>query len=340
MTIEIVGLKSDPNQVGSEVSPIADAVASSLAKFGFHAGELRLISHHINTVFRLTTETNRYAVRVHRSTNRTTNEISAELAWLDTLMEAEDISVPRVHRTMDDEAIAMVALCGSWRELPMTILDWVQGESLADAKGVRHFEELGRMTAALHRHAQSWSPSVLFDRPIYNSENVFQVEIRARVEEMVGSRDAQTIIAALSTLRQRLESVESELGVESEVFGLIHGDLSFGNVLFGDAGPVPIDFDDCGYGYYLHDLAVPLAGAWQKPGFERRFEAFIAGYRQILDLSGEMLRNLPVFLGLRSAQLIMDYVGQVPWRQGILDQYGTRLVPALEACDASSDWIR
>ena len=157
---------------------------------------------------------------------------------------------------------------------------------------------------------------------------------------MVGSKDAQAIIAAMSTLRQRLEAVESELGFESGVFGLIRGDLSFGNVLFGDNGPVPIDFDDCGYGYYLHDLAVPLAGAWRKPGFEGRFEAFIAGYRQLLDLPGEMLRDLPVFLGLRSAQLIMDYIGQVPWRQGILDQFRTRLLPALEACDASSDWIR
>ena len=340
MTIEIVDLGIESSESNEGVVDIADAVARSVEIFGFRSGELRLISHYVNTVFQLTTDAGHYVVRAHRAVNRTTNQIASELLWLDALSLERDITVPHVHKTQDGEAVVMVPMPNAESELPVSILDWVDGRTTGDEKSTRDFGELGRMTAALHRHAQTWSPSAPFDRPTYDSKSVFQQDFQNRIAEILGSHDAKPIIEALWMLRQRLETVESELGSESDVFGLIHGDLSFGNVLFGNSGAIPIDFDDCGFGYYLHDFSVPLAGAWVKPGFYDRYQAFVSGYRQKRELPQDLLKHIPVFLGVRSAQLIMDYVSRVPWTQGILDQYRTRLLPAMQACDASSDWMR
>ncbi|MCY4128860.1 MAG: phosphotransferase [Gammaproteobacteria bacterium] len=340
MTIEVVGSGIESNEFSSGVQEIADAVARAVEDFGFRSGELRLVSHYVNTVFRLTTDAGRYVVRAHRAANRTASEIASELAWLDSLSLEQDISVPRVHKTLDGEAIAIAPVTDEETELPISILGWVSGRTIGDEKHPRDFRELGRMIASLHRHAQIWSPSASFDRPTYDSKSIFRLDFQVRMAKILGFNDARPIIEALSTLRQRLESVESELGSTSDVFGLVHGDLSFGNVLFGNSGAIPIDFDDCGFGYYLHDFSVPLAGGWVKPGFDERYQAFVTGYRQRHELPRDLLQHVPVFLGLRSAQLIMDYLGQVPWKQGIFDQYRTRLLPALEACDVSSDWIR
>ena len=306
--------------------------------FGFRSGELRLVSHYVNTVFRLSTDAGEYVVRAHRAPNRSTSEVIAELAWLDALSSAENIRVSRVRMTTNGNAIVMASLREVEHELPVSILEWMPGRTIGDEKTAQHFEELGRMTAALHRHAQTWAPSVSLDRPSYDSNTVFLMDIDERLSEMLGSDEATSINLALSTLRRRLQTVESELGSGPDTFGLIHGDLSFGNVLFDDIGAIPIDFDDCGFGYFLHDLAVPLAGAWTKPRFEERYQAFVVGYRQILELPRDLLRHVPVFLGLRSAQLIMDYAGSVPWAEGILDQYRTRLQPALAASEA--DFLR
>ena len=337
VSIDIVGLDPASYEAGASIHKIADAVARAVTEFGFRSGELRLLSHYVNTVFRLSTDSGQYAVRAHRAANRTTSELDAELTWLDALSSAEEIRVPSVQKTTDGNAIVMASLRDVEDELPVSILEWMTGQTIGDEKGTGHFKELGRMTAALHRHAQAWLPSPALDRPTYDSQTVFRANIPERLSEMLGSTDAAPIVEALSTLRQRLQSVESELGSDSNVFGLIHGDLSFGNVLFDDIGAIPIDFDDCGFGYFIHDLVVPLAGAWTKPGFKERYQAFIVGYRQILELPSVLLRHTPVFLGLRSAQLIMDYAGAVPWAQGILDQYRTRLLPALEASDTENE---
>ena len=340
MSVDIVGIDPASYDASSTVHNIADAVAKTVTEFGFRSGELRLLSHYVNTVFRLSTDSGQYVVRAHRATNRTTSEVNAELAWLDALSSAEDIRVPRVQKTADGNAIAMASLRNTEHELPVSILEWMTGRTIGDEKTTHRFEELGSMTAALHRHAQTWSSSASLDRPTYNSETVFLTDIHERLSKMLGSKDAMRVNDALVSLRKRLQTVETELGSDCSAFGLIHGDLSFGNVLFDDIGAIPIDFDDCGFGYFLHDLTIPLAGAWTKPDFEERYQAFVVGYRQIRELRGDLLRHIPVFLGLRSAQLIMDYAGSVTWAQGILDQYRTRLLPALEASETDFEWIR
>ena len=327
---------AEPNVVRS----IAEAAAGALAEFGFGSRDLELVSHYVNTVFRLTTESGSYAVRVHRAADRTENEVAGELAWLDALAR-EGIRVPRVRRTPDGQGIVLVAVPEESRKLPMTVLDWMPGRSIGAEKETHHFEKLGRMTAALHRQARAWRSCAKLERPRYDSRNVFQADVPARIAAALGAARAPPVNAALSTLQARLQKAEEQLGTGADVFGFIHGDLSFGNVLFDKEIAVPIDFDDCGFGYYLHDLAVPLAGAFgQRTGFEERYDAFVTGYRQILGLPGDLLAFVPVFLGLRSAQLIMAYAGQYPWSEGIVEQFRTWLRPALEASGRPREWFR
>ena len=323
------------------VRSIAEAAAGAVAEFGFVSRDLELVSHYVNTVFRLTTASGSYVVRVHRSVDRTAREVAGELAWLDALAREKGIRVPRVRRTRDGQAIVMVSVPEDSRKLPVTVLDWMPGWSISAEKESHHFEKLGRMTAALHRHARAWRPRAKLERPRYDSRNVFQADLPARITEALGTARAPPVNAALSTLQARLQKAEEQLGTGADVFGFIHGDLSFGNVLFDKESAVPIDFDDCGFGYYLHDLAVPLAGAFgQRAGFKERYDTFVAGYRQILGLPGDLLMYVPVFLGLRSAQLIMAYTGQYPWPEGALGQFRTWLGPALEASRYPRQWSR
>ena len=64
------------------------------------------------------------------------------------------------------------------------------------------------------------------------------------------------------------------LGSKPDAFGLIHADLHLENALFdGDAVRV-IDFDDCGFGYWLYDLAVPL--------WDNRYRADYPAFRAAL----------------------------------------------------------
>jgi thiamine kinase-like enzyme len=49
------------------------------------------------------------------------------------------------------------------------------------------------------------------------------------------------------------------LGKGSDVYGIIHRDLHLKNFLFHDGEVYVLDFENCGWGYYLFDLTVTLS---------------------------------------------------------------------------------
>jgi Ser/Thr protein kinase RdoA (MazF antagonist) len=90
--------------------------------------------------------------------------------------------------------------------------------------------------------------------------------------------------AVVTAVLERARRTQNVLGYGPDLYGLIHADLHQGNYLFhGDEVRV-IDFDDCGWGHFAHDLAVTvselehlppavgialltsLAGAWARMG--------------------------------------------------------------------------
>ena len=321
---------------------VAEAAGPAVAEFQLGPHRLDLISHHTNTVFHLATARGHYVVRVHGAAGRTWDQVAGEVAWLDALAQETDIRVPSVQRTPSGEALVAMSIADGERTFPVTILERILGYPVpTEEKDARHFEELGRLTAKLHQHAQTWSPAKRreIDRPTYNANSVLNGGVTGPVATVLGPQ-TDLVNDTLSLLRERLAETEAKLGTAPDSFGLIHGDLSFGNVLFDAQGAVPVDFDDCGFGYFLHDFAVPLAGAYQEPGFDERYDAFLGGYRQVLPLAPDLLLHLPIFLGLRSAQLILDYAGPSPWPEGVLDQQRTRLGPALADSMQLSKWQR
>lgn len=56
-----------------------------------------------------------------------------------------------------------------------------------------------------------------------------------------------------------IEKHPSNYNQQASRFGLIHADLRLANLLVDGELTRIIDFDDCGFGWYLHDLASALS---------------------------------------------------------------------------------
>lgn len=66
-----------------------------------------------------------------------------------------------------------------------------------------------------------------------------------------------------------------DLPVNSEAYGIIHGDLNPSNIHLDDKGDITIfDFDNCAYGWRIHDLAV-IKLCYDK----NTYEAILDGYK-------------------------------------------------------------
>ena len=82
----------------------------------------------------------------------------------------------------------------------------------------------------------------------------------------------------------------------SDVFGLIHADLIFSNVMFHRGEAHPIDFDDCGFGYFLYDMAILLDRIEMREDYAALRAALLEGYRQIRPLAAEHEAYLNLFV--------------------------------------------
>ena len=75
--------------------------------------------------------------------------------------------------------------------------------------------------------------------------------------------------------------------------------VAYSNVLFYRGEARPIDFDDCGYGYWIYDLATPLAHWQTHPQWPVYRRALLDGYLGVRALPDEQLAHLDLFMAAR-----------------------------------------
>ena len=278
---------------------LADA---ALEKFDFKQYRLTFLQHLVNTTFRLDCNQGRYLVRIHRA--RTQTAVASELAWLEALAHETTVPVQIPQHSLDGKMIVVEEQIGVPEPYPVTVLSWLEGQILPqDRRSPHHFYRLGQLVAKLHHHAQHWTPAFELERPLYDSTGVLRTDNIFGEEAVTYKQLPEDVQERLRRLHEQLQEVEQRLGKSPDQFGLIHSDLSFGNVLFTTDTVLPIDFDDCGFGYYLYDLAVILAGPWERPGFQQRRDALLQGYREICELPDEHLSLIPTLMAMRASSL-------------------------------------
>lgn len=88
--------------------------------------------------------------------------------------------------------------------------------------------------------------------------------------------------------------------------GLIHADLHLGNALFRAGDVRLIDFDDCGLGHRVYDLAVALGELRDEPGYPAFRDALLDGYRRHRDIDPTSLDD---FIAVRQVAFDLWFTG-------------------------------
>ncbi len=65
-----------------------------------------------------------------------------------------------------------------------------------------------------------------------------------------------------------------------------------------------IDFDDCGWGFFLYDLAVPLSEVSLRPAYPAMREALLEAYARRRPLPDDAGTHLDAFIALRCLQIL------------------------------------
>jgi Ser/Thr protein kinase RdoA (MazF antagonist) len=251
-------------------------------------------------------------LRVHRLGYHTEQEIASELAWMDALRAEAGVRTPRVLPTADGQQLVTVTErggpgaaarhCVRFEFLPGTEPGGPGDEPGGTLTGA-HFSELGEITARMHRHARSWPRPPWFTRFHWDYPAAFGGQARwGRWQDGIGvGRSERQVLSRLDdTLHARLTA----FGQSPERYGLVHADTRLANLLVHQGAVSVIDFDDCGFSWYLYDLGTSVSFFEHAPEVPALVDGWLSGYRRAGQLSAEDEAEIWTFILFRRLLLV------------------------------------
>ena len=258
-----------------------------------------LLSYRENAVFRVDDASTggRYVIRAHRPRYQTERSIRSELAWMQALRQS-GVDTPAAVAGTDGDLVQAVALDG-WREpLYCDMMHWIEGvPPAADNAGgdlAETYHLVGSINARMHRHVRAWETPPGFERHAWDEDGMFgDAPLWGRFGDLEALTGNQ--VALLSEACDATRARVVAFGKAPDRFGLIHADMLPENILVTSGGPQVIDFDDCGFGWFLYDFATCVSFHEGKDSFATVHDAWIGGYRGVAPLPDEFLEESLTF---------------------------------------------
>ena len=284
---------------------------TALGQYELVHPQLTLLSNHEHTLFRVDVNTTapahhqRFVLRIHDPTVFDPDSVAVELEWLTALARDTPVQVPQPVATPAG-AFLIHASHPDVPESRMCVLfRWVSGRHLRKKLYPGVLQRLGQSIGHLHNYSEHFRPSLGRIGRRWDWERVFggQSIVGPASSWPLLSSDQQILFRATA---ERVRATMQRLGEEPSVFGLIHADIHTANYLVERGGIGLIDFEDCGWGYYLYDLAVVLDEIEAEYVEQAQVlrDALLHGYRQIRPLSADHEVLLDVFIAMRLAELV------------------------------------
>ncbi len=296
----------------------------ALASYGLVGAKLTLLRYEHNTTFRVGAQGGPYVLRINRPRVHTPDAIRSEMAWLVALRRDTDLGVPEPVAARNGSLVVVVSNPGVPEPHACVVLRWLDGRFVDQRLAPVHLSQVGALEGRLQLHAASWTPPSGFLRPrvdtLTNAGKAASLAPSAAVagggdhptredgdrslqlvEELVSAEAAAQLARALAVVW----STTRKLAEAPGAFDLIHGDLHYENVLFHRGEAHAIDFDDCGWGFHLYDLAVTLSELGGRPRYDRLRHALLEAYAQQRPLPEDYATHLESLFVLRRLQLLM-----------------------------------
>lgn len=268
-----------------------DIVLRALKAYELNWTKIEYLGTSDSVTFKLETETaGKLLLRIHGE-RCSREEILSELEWLNHLSKAAELVVPvglpdssgsyilETHSEPDGEAQQLSYV---------TLMRWVEGEHAADKLTDEQLHAVGVMLAGMHEAGEQFVPSAEFTRPAWGADSFRKnwSKLEKHLSALVPEAWWKLYQAAAARIPGELEAMTPD----PASYGLIHGDLHFGNVVFAEGQPRAIDFGLCGYGFYMYDLTAALL---ELSAEQRR--SLIQGYSSVRALEPDYERKLECF---------------------------------------------
>jgi len=194
--------------------------------------------------FTVRTNEGAYLLRIHSGMN--SEEVSSEIAWLDDLNEKVNFPLPK--GVLDRKGSKIVTLDQEEDfRVYASLIRWVEGMHGSGEYSEDRVYKEGVLLAHLHQASQQFEIPSNFTRPVWGEQRFRQA--MERLAQHYDNFLTETEFSLYQSAAEKILSRMIGLRKDGESYGLIHGDLHQGNIIFDHGEPRPIDFGRCGFGY-------------------------------------------------------------------------------------------
>lgn len=300
---------------------MADLLESQLRQalkaYAIEPGMVAPIRDVNNSVYKVITESQEtFALRIHRKGYRTPEQTVSELCYLKQLSAVMDVPVPI--RTRDGDLVVNINHGRHTRHA--SLLTWVKGgvrRPHGKGAGPRTIYRIGHELGRIHAFSSIFEPPSGFTLPSWDSEGICGERSPFRPGPLDESFSKKQL-EVLEKVRDRLEFTMKQIGRTAQTFGIIHKDLILLNCLHHGNRTSVIDFDDCGWGYYLYDLGGMLENLKDYQSYTSLRSALLRGYRSVRALPSAWERYFDLMIAARHATTAIWMAGK--WRVGDVDR--------------------
>jgi Ser/Thr protein kinase RdoA (MazF antagonist) len=242
-------------------------------------------------------------LRIHRVGYHSYQAINSELQWMAALRSDAGMETPEAIPARDGTIIQTLISSELAEPRHAVMYKFMTGQEPAEDDLLGPFERLGEVSARMHQHAKTWRLPPGFTRHTWDYDTSLGARPTwGRWQDGLGMTAArETILGRMSeVIRRRLE----RYGKPRERFGLTHADIRLANLLIDGEQTKVIDFDDCGFSWYLYDLGTALSFIEHRADVPELVDSWLRGYHQVATLSAEERTEIPTFVMLRRLLLV------------------------------------
>lgn len=289
---------TEPGQI-RRLRPLAMAALDS---YPITPQRLSLVGGFTNTIFRVDTNEGPLALRVDLHQEHSDQDIEVELTWLAAIARDTDLDICEFIPARNGSQSVYATAPGVPGQRRCVLFRWVPGKPLADNLSETGYMRLGKLSAGLHLHGQTFVPPhqpLVWDQVFYWPEEVDPVVIfNPELTHHIGSKRRRTLDAAITA------SDGAFARLDPSAAQIIHGDLHPWNVHSYRSRLIAFDFEDVTWGHPVQDVATTLFYERNHPEYAALRSAFEEGYRSMAPWPVTYEGELEHFMAARTLMFI------------------------------------
>jgi Ser/Thr protein kinase RdoA (MazF antagonist) len=268
-----------------------------LPHYGLATARVYPLHSYNNFVYRVENADNQsFSLRICGFPKMKRCSMEDEMNWLNFVAQRNPRLAPRPIANDQGEWVTVITTPKG--ERLCALFAWVEGSELRDMITPADLHKMGRLVAALHNIAHEFPfPDATIDfRSGYRYDQSLMRLHRDWIEQhhhTIGTAHVALLDRAIDYVIAAMDRI----GTTPANYGMIHADLSFGNLLVHEGEIYLIDFEQLGRGHYLYDFAV----LWRElhtetVNFASLWQSFVAGYGEVAELPFRCEEELNPFI--------------------------------------------